>query len=169
MAEADRIAVSRRIPAPAERIFAIVADPRRHVDIDGSGMLVAAPDAKPLRAVGDTFEIHMDREPLGDIAIGTYKVINTVTALVPGVEVARTVAPPGEPPVGHLWGYHLERINDDETEVTNYCDWSAVSAEARERYLHRDDALRLLSWPVVPASMLERSLANLERIATQRW
>lgn len=163
----DRLDVSRRIAATAERIFAIVADPRGHVDIDGSGMLLAAPDAKPLRAVGDTFEVEMDREPLGDLPTGRYKVINTVTAFVPGVEVAWTVTPPGQPPAGHVWGYHLERINDEETEVTSYCDWSAVSAQRRERYVRRADALRPLSWPVVPASMLERSLANLERIATQ--
>ncbi len=102
MPDSDRITVSRRIAAPADRIFAIVADPRRHVDIDGSGMLVAAPDAKPLRAVGDTFEMNMEREPLGDIPLGKYTVINTVTSIVPGVEVAWTVAPPGQPSVGHV-------------------------------------------------------------------
>jgi hypothetical protein len=52
--------------------------------------------------------------------------------------------------------------------VTNYCDWNAVSLETRERYRHRADALRPFSWPVIPAAMLERSLANLERIATLR-
>ncbi|MDQ1706729.1 MAG: hypothetical protein QOF18_3095, partial [Frankiaceae bacterium] len=29
--------VERIIPAPPERIFQLIADPRRHKDIDGSG------------------------------------------------------------------------------------------------------------------------------------
>ncbi|MHB1497462.1 MAG: hypothetical protein ACYCXN_06065, partial [Acidimicrobiales bacterium] len=33
------VKVSRRIEAPADRIFAILADPVRHLDFDGSGML----------------------------------------------------------------------------------------------------------------------------------
>jgi hypothetical protein len=149
--------VTRRIAAPARRIFEIVADPQGHVDIDGSGMLMAAPDASPLRAVGDTFEMDMDREPLGDLPLGKYKVVNTVTTLVQDVEVAWTVAAPGKPSAGHVWGYRLEPISDNETEVTNYYDWSAVSQEWRERF----------SWPVVPPAMFEQTLVNLERVATQ--
>lgn len=162
MIVSDRLTVSRRIAAPADRIFGILTDPRRHVEIDGSGMLMAAPDAKPLRAVGDTFEMNMDREPLGDLPLGKYTVINTVASIVPGVELAWTVVAPGQPFVGHLWGYHLQPVNDNETVVSNYCDWSAVSPESRDRLARRG-----ISWPVVPAAMLERSLANLEHIATQ--
>jgi hypothetical protein len=57
----DRVSVSERVAAPVSRVFAIVSDPARHVDIDGSGMLQAAPDAMPLTAVGQTFEMDMDR------------------------------------------------------------------------------------------------------------
>jgi hypothetical protein len=153
----DRLSVSRRISASARRIFAIVADPRGHVQIDGSGMLLASSEAKPLQGVGDTFEMNMDREPLGDLPLGKYKVINTVTSFVQDVEVAWTPQALGKASVGHIWGYQLEAIGDLETEVTCYCDWSAIPQEWRERF----------SWPVIPAWMLERSLANLERIATQ--
>jgi len=153
----DRLSISRRIPAPARRIFAIVADPRGHVRIDGSRMLLAAPDAEPLQGVGDTFEIEMDREPLGDLPLGKYKVVNTVTSFVRDVEVAWTPQAVGKRSVGHVWGYRLEAIGDMETDATCYCDWSAIPQECRKR----------LSWPVVPARMLERSLENLERIAAQ--
>ena len=157
MPDSTRLSVSRRIPAPAQRIFEIVADPRGHVEIDGSGMLMAAPDAVPLRSVGDTFEMDVDREPLGDVPMGKYKVTNTVTLLVENVEVAWTVGTPGRSPIGHVYGYRLEPISETETEVTNYCDWSAVSEKWQER----------ISWPVVPAEMLERSLLNLERTAAR--
>ena len=33
------VAASRRIPARPQEIFAILADPSRHLEIDGSGML----------------------------------------------------------------------------------------------------------------------------------
>ena len=59
---ADRVTVTRRIAAPAHAIFVLVSDPARHVDIDGSGMLQAAPHpfASPLTAVDQTFDMNMD-------------------------------------------------------------------------------------------------------------
>ena len=65
---ADRVATTRRIAAPAHAIFLLVCDPARHIDIDGSGMLQAAPDVRQLTEVGQTFDMDMDRRPLGDIA-----------------------------------------------------------------------------------------------------
>ncbi len=44
-AEAERVEVSRLIPAPPEAIFAVLSDPKGHVDIDASGML--GPRSKP--------------------------------------------------------------------------------------------------------------------------
>ena len=38
----DRVSVTRTIPAPADRIFAVLADPARHAEIDGSGTVTAA-------------------------------------------------------------------------------------------------------------------------------
>jgi hypothetical protein len=37
--EYQPVRVSRRIEAPAADIFRVLADPRRHLEIDGSGML----------------------------------------------------------------------------------------------------------------------------------
>jgi hypothetical protein len=61
----ERIEVQRSIAAPAADIFAVLCDPHGHVAIDASGMLQDA-DGKPAAAVGDTFVVHMDREPLND-------------------------------------------------------------------------------------------------------
>jgi hypothetical protein len=69
-----------RIAAPAERIFQIVSNSAGHVAIDGSGMLESSPDVRQLVATGETFDMDMDRAPLGDIPeMGKYKVRNTVT------------------------------------------------------------------------------------------
>ena len=96
---ADRVTVTRRIAAPAHAIFVLVSDPARHVDIDGSGMLQAAPGATPLTAVGQTFDMDMDRRPLGDIpTMAEYTVRCTVTQLIPDRLIEWTVRAVGKPP-----------------------------------------------------------------------
>ena len=107
-APADRVTVTRRVAAPAHAIFALVCDPARHVDIDGSGMLRAAPDARPLTAVGQTFDIEMDRRPLGDVpntralqqlvmTVPDYLVRCTVTKLIPTGSSSGRSGPWGSP------------------------------------------------------------------------
>jgi Polyketide cyclase / dehydrase and lipid transport len=154
---ADRVSATRRIAAPAHAIFLLVSDPARHVDIDGSGMLQAAPDARQLTEVGQTFDMNMDRRPLGDIPdMAEYKVRCTVTQLIPGRLVEWTVRAVGKPPAGHVYGWQIEPLTDGECLVSNYCDWTNVSDELRARF----------RWPVVPADRLQRSVDNLALLAT---
>ncbi|HLM16996.1 MAG TPA: SRPBCC family protein [Acidimicrobiia bacterium] len=152
----ERASVTRRVAAPAAALFAIVADPAGHVAIDGSGMLEAAPDARPLTAVGDTFAIAMDREPLGDLPIGKYQVRNTVTRLEPDRLVEWTVGNADRASFGYAWGWELTPVSDTETDVTNYFDWSGLSEERK--------AAAML--PLIPVTTIERSVENLERFAT---
>lgn len=49
------IAVSRRIGAPAGVIFPILADPGRHRELDGSGMLRGVVSGTTISGVGDVF------------------------------------------------------------------------------------------------------------------
>jgi hypothetical protein len=157
MLQPDRVSATRRIAASAHAIFLLVSDPARHVDIDGSGMLQAAPDAKPLTRVGQTFDMDMDRRPLGDIPdMAEYTVNCTVTQLIPDRLIEWTVRAVGKPPAGHVWGWQIEPLTDGACLVGNYCDWTNISGELRARF----------RWPVVPANRLERSVGNLERLAT---
>jgi hypothetical protein len=154
----ERISATRRIAAPASKIFEIVSSPDGHIQIDGSGMLEASPEAKPLTAVGDTFDMDMDRTPLNDIPnLVKYNVRNTVTQFVPDRLIEWTVGSADRPPLGHVYGWQIEPVSDTESEVTNYCDWTAISQETKDRR----------PWPVVPVEMLEKSVQNLDRIATQ--
>ena len=156
---AERVTVTRRIAAPAATIWAIVSDPQGHVRIDGSGMLEAAADAAPLSAVGDTFDIHMDRTPLNDIpGLVKYSVRNTVTRIEPGSLIEWTIGGIDQPPLGHVYGWQLTPVSDSETDVTNYCDWTNIVPELRARNR---------TWPIVPVEMLEESLAKLERLVTE--
>ena len=152
----DRVSATRRIAAPAGKLFQIVSNPAGHVEIDGSGMLEASPDARQLTAVGETFDMDMDRAPLGDIPLGKYKVRNTVTQFVPDRLFEWGIGGMDRPPLGHVYGWQLEPVDDNQTDVTNYCDWTDIPEEMRSAR----------SWPIVPVHMLEQSVANLERIAT---
>jgi hypothetical protein len=55
--ESKPVEVSRRIEAPAPRIFKILANPQRHLDFDGSGMLRGAVLERPISNVGDRSEL----------------------------------------------------------------------------------------------------------------
>ena len=128
----ERISATRRIAAPASKIFQIVSSPDGHIQIDGSGMLEASPGAKPLTAVGDTFDMDMDRTPLNDIPnLVKYNVRNTVTQFVPDRLIEWTVGSADRPPLGHVYGWQIEPVSDTESEVTNYCDWTAISQETQ--------------------------------------
>lgn len=152
----ERISTTRRIAAPARTIFELITDPRGHVLIDGSGMLVAADGTTRLDSVGDAFEMDMDREPLGDLPLGRYRVRNVVTRIVADRELEWSVGGVGRTPIGHVYGYQLRAVDEGTTDVTSYCDWSRVSEKWRAR----------VSWPVVPLMMLEKSLEKLDRILT---
>lgn len=153
----ERVTVRRRIAAPPEAIFAVVAHPAGHVAIDGSGMLVAAPDAAAVTAVGDTFIMNMDREPLGDIPLGKYTVRNTVTAFEPGRLIEWTIGAVDQPPLGHVYAFVLHEVEPGVTEVEHFCDWTNFDADMKAR---------VPKWPIVPVHMLERTLERLEAHVT---
>jgi hypothetical protein len=120
--------VSRRIEAPAALIFKILANPQRHVDFDGSGMLRGVVLDRPLSGVGDTFTMKMHR--LGD----DYLMLNYVVDFEPDRRIFWEPAP-GDPsraedndpskvgiPAGYRWGYILTPDDNDATVVTEVFD-----------------------------------------------
>jgi len=159
MPESERISSTRVIAAPASRIYALVSSPSGHVQIDGSGMLLASPDSEPVKAVGDTFDMHMDRKPLGDIELDLYDVTVVITNIEPDRWVEWSVEDKRNGGIwGHVYGYQLNPVSDTETEVTSYCDWSGLPERRKAR----------ASFPVVPLSMMVKSLDNLEQIVTAK-
>ena len=147
----ERLEVTRTIDADASTIFGLLSDPHGHVAIDSSGMLMNASGA-PVRAVGDTFVVHMDREGLNDMPLGRYDVTVSITAFDPDREIAWTVLAGSSPPIGHIYGYRLEPT-DAGTRVTSYYDWSAIDAVWRERGI----------FPILSEAALRATLGILHR------
>jgi hypothetical protein len=147
----ERFDVQRSIAASPSTIFAVLCDPRGHVAIDSSGMLMDSSDPA-VGAVGDSFVIHMDREALNDRPMGPYDVTVTIVTFEPDREIAWTVAGATRPSVGHVYGYTLE-ASGEGTVVTSYYDWSAISTALKETGI----------FPVLPQATLRATLGILAR------
>ena len=152
----ERFEVSRLVPAPPSAVYDLLTDPQGHVAIDSSGMLMAA-EGERVRAPGDTFVVHMDREALGDYPMGTYDVTVIITQLVPDALVEWTISGTIQPPLRHLYGYRLA-AEGDGTRVTSYYDWSQIEE------LYRPAGI----FPVLPESALRATLGILDRTLRSR-
>lgn len=147
----ERIEVSRPVAADAAAIFDVVRDPRGHVQIDASGMLMAA-TGEPATKVGDTFVVHMDREALNDYPLGLYDVTVEIVTYEQDREIAWTIIGQIKPQIGHVYGYRLEPI-DGGTLVTQYYDWSNIDEQWRQADI----------FPIIPESSLRATLGILAR------
>jgi hypothetical protein len=156
---AERMEVQRTIKADPAAIFAVLRDPDGHVAIDASGMLMDF-TGEPASAVGDTFVIHMDREALNDYPMGEYDVTVVITAYEQDREIAWTIHGQIKPPIGHVYGYKLEPIDDSTggTLVTSYYDWSNIDPTWREANI----------FPIIPESALRATLGILARTVKRR-
>jgi hypothetical protein len=128
--ESERIEVERTIGAEPAEVFTVLCDPKGHVAIDSSGMLMSA-TGDPVGSVGDTFVVHMDREALNDYPLGLYDVTVRITTFEHDREIAWTVEGAIKPLIGHVYGYVLEPT-DGGTKVTSYYDWSDIDPVWRE-------------------------------------
>jgi len=151
---AERIEVQRTIPTDPPSIFRLLSDPRGHVAIDSSGMLMSA-TGDPVSAVGDSFVVHMDREALNDFPMGLYDVTVTITTLTPDREIAWTILGQLRPQIGHIYGYTLEPV-EGGTLVTSYYDWSTIDP------VYKDAGI----FPVLSEGALRATLGILARTVT---
>ena len=147
----ERIEVDRVIHAGPADIFQVIQDPKGHVAIDSSGMLMGA-TGEPATKVGDTFVIHMDRQALNDYPLGIYDVTVLITTFEENKEIAWTVIGQLEPQIGHVYGYRLEPT-DGGTLVTSYYDWSEIDPVWRERDI----------FPIISETALRATLGILAR------
>ncbi len=72
--ESKPVAVSRRICASAHDIFQILANPVRHQEFDGSGMLRGAVSTTVISGAGDVFVMKMYYSALGDYEMNNHVV-----------------------------------------------------------------------------------------------
>ena len=117
-AGARRVARRVLVKAPAAEIFAIVGDPHRHPELDGSGTVRDVDVKGPHHlAVGDKFTVGMKQYGL------PYKIVSTVTEFDDGKVVE------WQHPLGHKWRWELAEATQGDatvTEVTETFDYSTA-------------------------------------------
>jgi hypothetical protein len=150
----ERIEVDRTISAPAADIFAVLTDPQGHVAIDSSGMLQDA-EGDPVKAVGDSFVVHMDREALNDFPqLGKYDVTVEISEFDQDRLIAWTILGQIRPQINHVYGYRLRPADDStSTVVTSFYDWSNIDPKWREAGI----------FPVISEGALRATLGILDR------
>jgi uncharacterized protein YndB with AHSA1/START domain len=128
--------VERLIPAPPEAIFAFLADPSRHREIDGSGTVRDAKGGSQRLALGSTFNMSMK--------LGVpYSMQSTVIEFEENRRIAwqsRGAGRIGRHFGGRIWRYELEPA-EGGTLVRESWDISQESAVTRPAVrLGRKDA-----------------------------
>jgi hypothetical protein len=157
---AEYLSATLTFAVPAERVFAVLADPAAHVAIDGTGWLREPLERAPLTEVGQLFGMDMYHAAHPD---GEYQVVNKVVVFdAPRAIgwVTGTRKADGELDFGDwLWRYDLVPLGPSETKVTLGYDWSAVSPARREHIQfppfgpeHLDNSLRHLAGLTAPVA-----------------
>jgi uncharacterized protein YndB with AHSA1/START domain len=129
MTSTNRVTESRRLEAPASKVFALLTDPGHHPEFDGSGMLVSAITPGRVGAVGDVFSMQMHNDEMGE-----YVVDNHVVEFEPDRRIAwepvlsDTSSAEHRADIGRTmhvrWGYELEPCGQGETLLTEFFDCS---------------------------------------------
>jgi hypothetical protein len=107
----NQVSRSVEVHAPAAELFAMVADPRRHNEIDGSGTVNDNIKAPAKLVAGAKFSTKMKMKGV------PYWIVSTVTALKPDELVE------WRHPFGHHWRWEFEAISPTVTRVTETFDY----------------------------------------------
>jgi uncharacterized protein YndB with AHSA1/START domain len=153
------ISVSRDVDAPTDEVFDYLARPANHAAIDGSGMLRGTADDRVLSGVGETFEMDMHNDRLGDYVVENRVVEYEPSRRIAWMPVLKSVAQPSSEvqvgvPAHNVWGWALSPLPSGGTRVTEFFDCSASPEWLREATNEGGN------W----RATIEASLANLARV-----
>jgi uncharacterized protein YndB with AHSA1/START domain len=153
----ETVSATMIINAPAEAIFAVLADPAKHAAIDGTGWVREPSGSQPLTAAGQVFRMGMYHPGHPD---GNYQMANRVQVFDPPHAISWE---PGQDASdgdlrfgGWIWRYDLAPAGPSGTRVTLSYDWSAVLSPLRQH----------IGFPPFPPDHLGNSLAHLADLVT---
>jgi hypothetical protein len=137
MSRTNHVTASRRVEASAAAVFALLSDPGRHSDFDGSGMLVELVTPGVLTNVGNVFTMRMHNDFLGNYAIDNHVVeFDPERRIAWEPVLSATSREEAQPNIGHnlhhRWGYQLEAVGPAATFITEFFDCSRSSDDWQE-------------------------------------
>lgn len=130
------------VPAPPDEVFDLLADPRRHPDIDGSGTVKGRVRGPTRLHEGARFGMRM-----------RYLLPYVISSTVVEFEENRRIA--WRHLGHHVWRYELAPAADGGTVVTETFDWSTARSPK---------VLELAGIPQRNAESIERTLARLSQV-----
>ena len=155
----ERVTATTTIEADPAAVFAVLADPSTHADVDGTGWVRAELDGDRITHAGQVFRMAMYHTNHPD---KNYKTANLVEVFDEPRAIGwktGTESETGELSFGGwTWRYDLEAAGPSQTQVTLTYDWSAVGPEVRE-YLH---------FPPFGPEHLPNSLQHLSNLVVSR-
>jgi uncharacterized protein YndB with AHSA1/START domain len=108
--QGNTISVERVIDAPAEQIFALIADAGRHYSFDGSGTVDRSAEPSHPLTLGSEFGMSMRGRP--ETMFLPYRTTNTVVEFEADRRIAwKTTAGPLGLIGGRIWRYELEPVD----------------------------------------------------------
>jgi polyketide cyclase/dehydrase/lipid transport protein len=110
-----KISRSADIQAPAAELFEIVADPRRHPELDGSGTVIDMVSGPARLARGAKFSVKMKQYGF------PYRITSRVTEFDDGHVVE------WQHPAGHRWRWEFDQRSEHMTQVTETFDYSGIT------------------------------------------
>jgi ribosome-associated toxin RatA of RatAB toxin-antitoxin module len=138
-----KVSRSAEVRAPAGELFAMVADPHRHHELDGSGTVMSTVTGPHQLTKDARFSVRMKQ-------YGTpYRVTSVVTDLEDGQVVQ------WRHPLGHQWRWEFTPLADGSTRVTETFDYSTVSPVKAK-------GLELFGIPKKNAAGIESTLRKLQ-------
>ncbi|MFY2859416.1 SRPBCC family protein, partial [Mycobacterium sp. THU-M104] len=106
-----QISRSVEVAAPAEELYALAADPRRHHELDGSGTVRDTVKVPAEIVVGSKFSTNMKMFGV------PYRITSTVSVLTPNEVVE------WRHPMGHRWRWEFDSLSPTSTRVTETFDY----------------------------------------------
>jgi hypothetical protein len=121
-----QVSRSVEVAAPAGELFELVADPRRHAELDGSGTVQRNVTVPEQLTVGSKFSTSMK-------LLGVpYRITSRVTELKPHELVE------WRHPLGHRWRWKFEALSPTLTRVTETFDYrDAGTLKKKLKYYER--------------------------------
>jgi uncharacterized protein YndB with AHSA1/START domain len=152
----DTVSATITIKAPAEAIFAVLADPASHPAIDGTGWVRQAQGREHLTEPGQIFRMamyHPNHPDKDYLMFNKVLVCDPPRAISwkPGYDAGGGTLGFG----GWTWRYDLTPVSQSETEVRLSYDWSAAAQDVRDR----------IGFPPFPPDHLYNSLTHLSDLA----
>jgi hypothetical protein len=150
----EALSVTTTVPAPADAVFMVLADPASHAAIDGTGWVCEPLDDERLTTPGQVFRMNMYHPDHPDGGSSSRTWLATTCDCVGAGDT--------EDDEGHLsfggwsWRYDLAPVVDGGTQVRLTYDWSGATPQARE----------VIGFPPFGVEHLEDSLRHLAVLAT---